>query len=82
MGKKAAAKAVSPDDGKAEGGAKLFKAKCATCHTANDGGPNKQGPNLFGVMGRTAGQVRKCSANVVSSNDCMDMHSRAHAKHR
>lgn len=60
MGKKAAAKAVSPDDGKAEGGAKLFKAKCATCHTANDGGPNKQGPNLFGVMGRTAGQVRKC----------------------
>ena len=46
-----------PDDGKAENGAKLFKAKCATCHTANGGGPNKQGPNLFGVIGRQSGQV-------------------------
>ena len=43
--------------GKAENGAKLFKAKCATCHTCNEGGPNKQGPNLFGVMGRQSGQV-------------------------
>ncbi len=50
--------AAGPDDGKADAGAKLFKAKCATCHTANDGGPNKQGPNLFGVMGRQSGQVR------------------------
>ena len=41
----------------AEAGAKLFKAKCATCHTCNEGGPNKQGPNLFGVMGRQSGQV-------------------------
>ena len=46
-----------PDDGKAAAGAKLFKAKCATCHTCNEGGPNKQGPNLFGVMGRQSGQV-------------------------
>ena len=46
-----------PDDGKAESGAKIFKAKCATCHTCNEGGPNKQGPNLFGVMGRQSGQV-------------------------
>ena len=46
------------DDGKADAGAKLFKAKCATCHTCNDGGPNKQGPNLFGVIGRQSGQVR------------------------
>ena len=38
-------------------GAKLFKAKCATCHTCNEGGPNKQGPNLFGVMGRQSGQT-------------------------
>ena len=38
-------------------GAKLFKAKCATCHTCNEGGPNKQGPNLFGVIGRQSGQV-------------------------
>ena len=46
-----------PDDGNAAKGAKLFKAKCATCHTCNEGGPNKQGPNLFGVIGRTSGTV-------------------------
>ena len=43
--------------GNPEAGAKLFKAKCATCHTCNEGGPNKQGPNLFGVMGRQSGQT-------------------------
>jgi len=43
--------------GNATNGAKLFKAKCATCHTCNEGGPNKQGPNLYGVMGRQSGQV-------------------------
>ena len=57
MGKKDKGAAVSPDAGDAAAGAKLFKAKCATCHTANDGGPNKQGPNLWGVMGRQSGQV-------------------------
>ena len=36
-------------------GAAIFKAKCATCHTCIEGGPQKQGPNLFGVVGRTAG---------------------------
>merc|ERR1712060_947344 len=45
------------DGGNAGNGAKLFKAKCATCHTCNEGGPNKQGPNLFGVIGRQSGQV-------------------------
>ena len=45
-----------PDDGNAAKGAKLFKAKCATCHTCNEGGPQKQGPNLFGVLGRKAGE--------------------------
>ena len=39
-------------------GAKLFKSKCSTCHTINEGGPNKQGPNLFGVIGRQSGQVQ------------------------
>ena len=38
-------------------GAKLFKAKCATCHTINEGGPNKQGPNLFSVIGRQSGKA-------------------------
>ena len=38
-------------------GKKLFK-KCGACHTYAKGGPNKQGPNLFGVIGRQSGQVR------------------------
>merc|ERR1712107_373652 len=36
-------------------GAKLFKSKCAQCHTANEGGLTKQGPNLYGILGRPAG---------------------------
>jgi len=41
--------------GNAKKGAKLFKAKCAQCHTAEKGGAAKQGPPLWGVYGREAG---------------------------
>jgi cytochrome c len=36
-------------------GAKLFKAKCAQCHTAEKGGAAKSGPPLWGIFGREAG---------------------------
>lgn len=36
-------------------GEKLFKSQCAACHSAAAGEPNRQGPNLFGVVGRSAG---------------------------
>ena len=36
-------------------GEKLFKSQCATCHSAAEGSPNRQGPNLYGVFGRPAG---------------------------
>ena len=37
-------------------GAKVFK-KCAACHSVNQGGSNKIGPALWGVLGRQVGSV-------------------------
>ena len=34
-----------------------FKKSCGTCHVAAADGPPRQGPNLFGVVGRKAGDV-------------------------
>ncbi|MFV0298681.1 MAG: c-type cytochrome, partial [Hyphomicrobiaceae bacterium] len=41
---------ASPDAGK-----DIFKA-CHACHTSEKGGPNKTGPNLFGIVGRPIGK--------------------------
>jgi cytochrome c len=40
----------------ASAGAKIFK-KCAACHSIAQGGGNKIGPALWGVIGRKAGGV-------------------------
>ena len=37
-------------------GAKVFK-KCAACHSIAEGGANKIGPALWGVLGRPAGTI-------------------------
>ena len=37
-----------------ENGARVF-ARCRSCHTITPNGPNMTGPNLYGVVGRTAG---------------------------
>ena len=37
-------------------GAKIFK-KCSACHSIAEGGANKIGPALWGVLGRKAGSV-------------------------
>ena len=42
--------------GDAARGAAAFRTECGTCHTVVQGGPNKVGPNLWGVFGSTAGQ--------------------------
>lgn len=36
-------------------GAKVF-AKCASCHTVEEGGATKTGPNLYGIVGHGAAQ--------------------------
>jgi len=45
--------AFAGDAGK---GASLF-VRCAVCHTAQKGAPNRIGPNLFGVTTRKAGTL-------------------------
>lgn len=43
---------IGIDPPSAEKGKKLFKQKCATCHThKKDGEHHKNGPNLFGIIG-------------------------------
>ena len=40
-----------PEGGDAAAGKTVFTKVCATCHTADQGGKNGQGPNLFGAAG-------------------------------
>lgn len=53
--------------GDAAKGADVFK-KCVMCHTADKGGPNKIGPNLFGVVGRAAGSAANYSYSSAMKN--------------
>jgi cytochrome c len=46
-----AVRLASSDPKKGEAAAK----QCATCHTFEKGGPNRVGPNLFGIVGRAKG---------------------------
>jgi cytochrome c len=48
----AAVAAQAAAAGDAKNGAQVFMDNCGVCHDASKGGPNKIGPNLFGVVGR------------------------------
>ena len=41
--------------GDSKNGQTLFGENCAVCHSFAKGEPNKIGPNLFGVVGKTSG---------------------------
>ena len=54
-----AAGCISPEASSAfdvdvDAGKKVFR-KCNVCHTLEEGGKKKIGPNLFGIMGRQSG---------------------------
>ena len=42
------------DQADLDNGRRVF-ARCRSCHTLTNGGPNMTGPNLYGVFGREAG---------------------------
>ena len=46
---------ASAQDGNAAAGQEVFNARCTRCHTSDEGGANRTGPNLFGVVGAMAG---------------------------
>jgi cytochrome c len=52
---------LGADDARAAGdaakGQRAFARQCAICHTVEEGGPNRFGPNLFGILHRKAGTV-------------------------
>merc|ERR1712154_612052 len=55
-------------EGDAKKGAKLFKSKCAQCHTCEKGGLVKQGPPMYGIFGRQSGTCEGFAYSEANKN--------------
>ncbi len=49
--------AVAAEGGDAAEGEFVFGDQCEICHSAEQGGAHKIGPNLFGIVGKTSGMT-------------------------
>ncbi|KAI8977548.1 cytochrome c [Mycotypha africana] len=56
--------------GNATSGARLFRTRCANCHTVAQFAPHRIGPNLHGVLGKQSGQA----INYPFTNAMKDRH--------
>jgi len=55
-------------DGDAAKGKKVFN-KCRSCHSVDEGGKHKVGPNLFGVVGRAVAGTDFSKYMALSADD-------------
>jgi len=68
--------AAAPAQDRAAEGEQLFRTRCGSCHTVQQG-VNRVGPSLAGVIGRRAGSVEgaRYSRALQSSNITWDEHA-------